>query len=64
MNNIQTFNPKTGRYEDSIPEPFHFGLFPWVCSRGSGVDLPVTATDTGGKPAFFSPGSNHEEEYF
>lgn len=36
MNNPQSYNETKGQWEDAIPEPFYFGLFPWIKRRLTG----------------------------
>lgn len=32
----ETFNTRTGLWEPAIPEPFYWGLFPWIWKRLTG----------------------------
>lgn len=29
----ETFNPKTGRWEPAIPEPYNYSILPWFWLR-------------------------------
>lgn len=31
-----SFNPKTGAWEEAIPLPYYWGLFPWIWLRVTG----------------------------
>lgn len=33
---VQSFDSKTGRWEEAIPSPFYHGLIPWLWLRLTG----------------------------
>jgi hypothetical protein len=33
---VQQFNTETGKWEEAIPLPFYWGLFPWIWKRLTG----------------------------
>ena len=32
----QQYNPETGQWEEAIPEPYYWSLFPWLWKRLTG----------------------------
>ena len=36
LGRTEFLNPATGRWEEAIPEPFSYGLFPWLWRRLTG----------------------------
>jgi hypothetical protein len=33
---VQQFNTETGQWEEAIPLPYYYGLFPWIWKRLTG----------------------------
>lgn len=33
---IRQFNTETGKWEEAVPEPFYWSLFPWIWKRLTG----------------------------